>query len=112
MKLSRHMIDTTFRRRRCDEIRLKRLETAAARLRAGGCPGRPPEEPRTAQCDSLGECCTLDTLAVKGGDIARYGSHGPTLSATRSGRALDYVIDHPEDNERGKLMELIKEGKI
>lgn len=111
MKLSRHMIDTTSA---AVEVMKSGSNDWKRLLRDYGQEAVLAAHPRSRALRSViasGECCTLDTLAVKGGDIADMGLTGDAVgNALR--RALDYVIDHPEDNERGKLMELIKEGKI
>lgn len=111
MKLSRHMIETTSA---AVEVMKSGSNDWKRLLRDYGQEAVLAAHPRSRALRSViasGECCTLDTLAVKGGDIADMGLTGDAVgNALR--RALDYVIDHPEDNERGKLMELIKEGKI
>jgi len=58
-----------------------------------------------------GECFSMKRLAVNGDDLLKLGMSGIEL-----GRALksllDHVIEHPEDNEREKLLELISSAKF
>ena len=55
-----------------------------------------------------GECWSLRELAVGGADLAALGLRGPALGQTLD-RLLDHVIEHPEDNERERLLALWEE---
>lgn len=48
-----------------------------------------------------GQCVTLEQLAVKGRDLSHL--HGPAVGAALR-RLLDHVLDHPEDNEKDRLL--------
>ena len=57
-----------------------------------------------------GECYTLAALAISGGDLAALGYSGRELGRALN-LALDHVIDHPGDNNRAALLQLITGGK-
>ncbi len=58
-----------------------------------------------------GECWSLDTLAIRGADVAALGLSGRELGEKLQS-ALDYVIERPECNQRELLCKLIVEGKM
>ena len=58
-----------------------------------------------------GECWSLSSLAIGGDDAAALGFSGRETGDVLR-RALDHVIDFPEDNEHDVLCKLIKEGRI
>lgn len=58
-----------------------------------------------------GECWSLSSLAIGGDDAAALGFSGRETGDVLR-RALDHVIDFPEDNEHDILCKLIKEGRI
>jgi len=61
---------------------------------------------RTGEIIASGECFSLSTLAVTGGDLISQGHPpGPNLGATLN-RLLDHVINYPEDNTRETLLKL------
>ena len=55
-----------------------------------------------------GECFSLRQLAVKGGDLTALGLRGPAVGRALGG-LLELVIDEKLPNERGILLEYIKE---
>lgn len=57
-----------------------------------------------------GECYSLAQLAIDGGDLAALGYSGRELGRVLN-LALDHVIDHPGDNSRAALLQLITGGK-
>ncbi len=54
------------------------------------------------------DCCCLEKLAVKGGDITALGIKGKEVGNILN-RALDYVLHYPEKNNKEILMNHIKE---
>lgn len=66
-------------------------------------------EGKTALLDEIltsGECVTLKQLAVRGSDFPDL--HGPALGVHLH-RLLQYVLEHPEENRRERLIELTTE---
>lgn len=64
--------------------------------------------PRSRALKSIltgGECWSLKTLAVNGGDLLALGLSGPALGRTLD-RLLEHVIDYPEDNRKNTLCKL------
>ena len=51
-------------------------------------------------------CLTVRQLALSGGELAGLGLSGPEIGAAQA-RLLDHVLDHPEDNRRQALLELL-----
>lgn len=70
-----------------------------------------PDEPGLKAVLTSGECYTLASLAINGDDLTALGYSGAELGRMLRS-ALDYVIDHPEDNDRAKLVRMIEEDKI
>jgi len=56
---------------------------------------------------SSGECYSLDTLAVSGNDLLEVGLSGPVLGDMLY-FLLDYVIEHPDRNQRSILLSIAK----
>lgn len=56
---------------------------------------------------------TIKDLAIGGADVmaARGLGPGPQVGATLRA-ALQHVLDHPEDNEREKLLDLVRSGAL
>ena len=55
-----------------------------------------------------GECYTIKNLAISGQDLIETGiSEGPEIGDIMQ-KLLDYVIDHPQENERVKLLQVLK----
>lgn len=57
-----------------------------------------------------GECWSLDSLALGGGDLAALGYRGRDISAELAA-LLDHVIDVPEDNRKEILCKLAEEAR-
>lgn len=55
-----------------------------------------------------GDCCTLAQLAVNGRDLQKLGIAGPAVGATLRW-LLAQVLQNPDSNERGCLLELARE---
>lgn len=60
------------------------------------------EQDKMTELRQSGHCVTLEQLAVKGSDLKEL--RGPAVGAALR-RMLDHVLDHPEDNERSRLLE-------
>ena len=58
------------------------------------------------QVRAEGFCRSIAELAVSGNDLIAIGIHGRALGETLKG-LLEYVTDHPEDNRRELLLELV-----
>ena len=58
------------------------------------------------QVRAEGFCHTVADLAVSGNDLISIGIRGRALGETLKG-LLEYVTDHPEDNRRELLLELV-----
>jgi len=58
-----------------------------------------------------GECFSLRQLAVKGGDLTALGLRGPEVGQALH-ELLELVIDKKLPNDRGLLLEYVKEVKI
>lgn len=58
-----------------------------------------------------GECFSLRQLAVKGGDLTALGLRGPAVGEAL-GELLELVIDEKLPNERGILLEYVKEERL
>ena len=61
------------------------------------------------QVRAEGFCRSIADLAVSGNDLIAVGIRGRALGETLKG-LLEYVTDHPEDNRRELLLELIAGG--
>ncbi len=57
---------------------------------------------------SSGDCLTLSELAFNGSDAAECGFNGKEIGAVLK-NLLDYVIQHPDENEKGTLTKLALE---
>lgn len=57
-----------------------------------------------------GECFTLKYLAVDGNDLKELGYSGPVLGEIMQ-FLLDYVIEHPENNKRDLLLQLVGDNE-
>jgi hypothetical protein len=57
-----------------------------------------------------GECYCLDALAVNGRDLLERGLSGREVGASLN-RALEHVIEHPQDNDKQTLLRLL-DGQI
>lgn len=55
-----------------------------------------------------GECFSLRQLAVRGGDLTAMGLRGPSVGAALN-ELLEQVIDEKLPNDRGMLLEYVKE---
>ena len=55
-----------------------------------------------------GECFSLRQLAVRGGDLTALGLRGPSVGAALN-ELLEQVIDEKLPNDRGMLLEYVKE---
>ena len=55
-----------------------------------------------------GDCFSLKHLAVKGGDLTALGLQGPAVGRGLA-ELLELVIDEKLPNERGILLEYVKE---
>lgn len=76
------------------------------------CPALGHESPLALVRDIMdsGECYSLASLAVTGGDLIRHGiPAGPALGGTLR-RLLEHVIDNPDDNKHEYLMHLIEKA--
>ena len=60
------------------------------------------------QVRAEGFCRSIAELAISGNDLIAIGIHGRALGETLKG-LLEYVTDHPEDNRRELLLELVAE---
>ena len=55
-----------------------------------------------------GQCVSLKSMAVKGRDLIAAGyAPGPELGEILN-RLLEHVLEHPEDNEKDRLLALLK----
>ena len=64
--------------------------------------------PQLEQVLVSGECFSTDRLAVGGGDLLALGLRGREVGAALE-RLLLHVIEHPEDNERERLLLFFQE---
>lgn len=62
-----------------------------------------------AEIREAGDCTCLKDLAVTGKDLLAYGMKpGKQIGETLSG-LLDYVLSHPEENQKEQLLKLVKD---
>ena len=55
-----------------------------------------------------GQCVSLKSMAVSGRDLIAAGyAPGPELGEILD-RLLEHVLEHPEDNEKDRLLALLK----
>ena len=66
-------------------------------------------EPYLQEIISSGECFTLKDLAVNGKDLAVLGLQGKHLGEMLE-FLLEYVIEHPDNNNRDTLLALAAAG--
>lgn len=59
------------------------------------------------EIENSGECCSLSTIAINGEDIKALGLSGRDISLALR-KALDYVIENPDRNEKSILLEFIE----
>ena len=52
----------------------------------------------------------MKTLALSGGELAALGLRGKEIGAVQKALA-EHILAHPEDNEREKLLELVRGGQ-
>lgn len=95
------------------DLALKRLLARSDVLSvrcAAACIGAEALE-RTAQVLQKGDCYTLRHLDVNGDDLKTRGVEGRQIGAVLH-RMLDYVLAHPEENQREQLLKLWEEGEL
>ena len=79
-------------------------------------------EEKTARLDGVaacyeeilreGQCVSLKNLAITGRDLIAEGFQpGPELGAILN-RMLEHVLEYPEDNEKERLLELLRAGEV
>lgn len=66
-------------------------------------------EQTVARIEAGGDCVSLAQLAIRGGDLTDL--HGAAVSDALH-RALDYVLQHPEENGKAHLLGLLHRGEI
>ena len=67
------------------------------------------QEETLARIEKSGDCVTLAQLDLKGDDLTDL--QGAAV-ADALHRTLDYVLRHPRENDKAKLLMLLREGKL
>lgn len=58
-----------------------------------------------------GECFSLRRLSVNGGDLIELGFEGAVIGEILNS-LLDHVLEYPEDNEKQKLLGIVKHDRV
>ena len=61
--------------------------------------------PRMEEIAASGDCVTIPQLAIRGDELP--GLSGPEVAQTLH-RLLQHVLEHPEDNQKARLLALLK----